>query len=410
MLSARLGGLAGQLIKEAKAHSGLKTLLKKTEKDMESDEKGKSKPSSSAKKSTHKAPYKHKVHEVTRGSTGKPPFPIGDSSGDPKNPGAGVFDRDEGKQGMDLISALAVRAGELPYVEKLASDAELRPDEVYQMASVVNMPVTRFVKQAYADVDDFIDCLKVFRGVPIEKRGGVLAQKILERLRDVGGSMAGGAKNIGKAMVSTPKRRNLTTGFGTATALGLASIPIARSLAKSAPQAGPTEQSIDNMTGGTDPAAQAASEPQLPQAPQGSGTAAAGSSGMSPLIKTLLLGGGAVGLGGGAAMLANRKKKKKEAVAADSRNLAVSVIKKAALNKVAGDLRKNAARILLAHLDKVAGFMPLEKQAQVRVLQSAVASGKPLSVAIKVAYPRLSGEQRGILAGKLCREALCLLT
>ena len=58
------------------------------------------------------------------------------------------------------------------------------------------------------------------------------------------------------------------------------------------------------------------------------------------------------------------------------------------------------------HLDKVASYMSLEKQASLRTVQREVASGRNLSVAIKLAYPTLSGEQRGVLASKLCEAAM----
>jgi hypothetical protein len=38
-------------------------------------------------------------------------------------------------------------------------------------------------------------------------------------------------------------------------------------------------------------------------------------------------------------------------------------------------------------------------------MQREVLAGRPLAHAIKAAYPNLNGEQRGILAATLCKEA-----
>lgn len=61
------------------------------------------------------------------------------------------------------------------------------------------------------------------------------------------------------------------------------------------------------------------------------------------------------------------------------------------------------------HLDKVASHMSLEKQASVRVMQAAIAQGKPLSHAIKLAYPQLNGEQRGILASDMVNNVVAAM-
>ena len=66
-------------------------------------------------------------------------------------------------------------------------------------------------------------------------------------------------------------------------------------------------------------------------------------------------------------------------------------------------------REVVSHLDNVAGHMPLEKQAHVRALQHELTLGKPLAESIKVAYPHLSGEQRGFLASQLVRSVLSSL-
>jgi hypothetical protein len=79
-------------------------------------------------------------------------------------------------------------------------------------------------------------------------------------------------------------------------------------------------------------------------------------------------------------------------------SLGMDAMRRAALKKACDLIRKEAAEVLCRHLDAVAGSMSLEKSAAVRSVQRDIASGKPLAAAIKTAYPRLSGEQRGILA------------
>lgn len=79
---------------------------------------------------------------------------------------------------------------------------------------------------------------------------------------------------------------------------------------------------------------------------------------------------------------------------------------KKAIEKKAADNRKKTAMVLMNHfLDKVAGGLGIDKQASVRMLQAQLALGKPMSYAIKVAYPQLTGEKRGILASKLVKGA-----
>jgi hypothetical protein len=69
-------------------------------------------------------------------------------------------------------------------------------------------------------------------------------------------------------------------------------------------------------------------------------------------------------------------------------------------------LREKSATVLVRFLDKVAAKLPVEKQASVRSLQKGLSENKPLSFAIKEAYPLLEGEQRGMLAMRLVKAAL----
>jgi hypothetical protein len=124
---------------------------------------------------------------------------------------------------------------------------------------------------------------------------------------------------------------------------------------------------------------------------------------MSPAMTALLAGGGAA-LGGGVGYMAGKRKKNRDKQSSDA--FALDVMRRAVIKKACDLQRKAAAKVLCHFLDKTAQVMSLEKSAAVRALQKEVASGKPLSVAIKTAYPTLSGEQRGILATHMVRSAL----
>ena len=80
------------------------------------------------------------------------------------------------------------------------------------------------------------------------------------------------------------------------------------------------------------------------------------------------------------------------------------------IEKTAAFLRqlmvKQAALLTLdSFLTKVADALPVTKRAAFRVMQADLSSGNTLNHAIKVAFPRLSGEQRGALAVNLCKCA-----
>lgn len=83
----------------------------------------------------------------------------------------------------------------------------------------------------------------------------------------------------------------------------------------------------------------------------------------------------------------------------------VAVAKKAIEKRAEYKRKKTAACLMNHYLDKVAAALPVEKQACVRMLQAQLAAGRTISHAIKVAYPKLTGEQRGILTSKLVKSA-----
>jgi hypothetical protein len=67
---------------------------------------------------------------------------------------------------------------------------------------------------------------------------------------------------------------------------------------------------------------------------------------------------------------------------------------------------KQASLLTLdSFLTKVAAALPMAKRAAFRTMQAELSSGNTLSHAIKVAFPRLTGEQRGALAVNFCKCA-----
>jgi hypothetical protein len=67
---------------------------------------------------------------------------------------------------------------------------------------------------------------------------------------------------------------------------------------------------------------------------------------------------------------------------------------------------KQASLLTLdSFLTKVAAALPMSKRAAFRTMQAELSGGNTLSHAIKVAFPRLSGEQRGALAVNFCKCA-----
>lgn len=67
--------------------------------------------------------------------------------------------------------------------------------------------------------------------------------------------------------------------------------------------------------------------------------------------------------------------------------------------------QKAAAALVSCFLDRYVTRLPLEKQAQVRLLQASLVSGQPLSAAVSRAYPYLSREQTAWLTVKIARAA-----
>lgn len=371
---------------------------------------------------------------------------------------------------MSTISGLAKQAADESLVAKLAHDTRITPELVHHLASTVRMTPNAFVKAAYADPADYTIFLKVASGhlkPEMMTKGAALGKlssslmsafKTLKSGAGAAGSAIGGAASSGASTAknaigaATGGATNLTGGvLGASNASGglgkiLQKSPIGGSMAGRAasgatavggvgaagaganalasrpgqvppPDAGPTQQAAAAGANASQPPPAAPKSPTIPPGasqPQGSSTAPGGG-GMNPAAKALIAAGG-VGLGALGAGAVMRKKKKPAAAPSESSQEKVSrdevvegakaVMRKLVIKTAAAQYRKEAADVLCKYLDRVATHMPLEKTASVRTLQSNVAAGKPLSHAIKLAYPTLNGEQRGILATDLVRKAV----
>lgn len=335
-----------------------------------------------------------------------------------------------------LMLAVAAQAAEQPFIEKLASDASISEELIRHLAARCNLAVVPFVKAAYANVDDFLDVLRAAAGVaPLTKTAD---------LKTLLGRFLSNAGQAGKAAIGKPS--TLTSPmFGPSSPQG----GVSGFLAKNAPLGGSRAGRIATLGGGgglatagavnmmgsggggeapkgpvaaavdaaTNPAAQAggaapgapgaapASPGAAPAAPGGSPAAPGGAKGQGA---GKMLGLGAAGLAGGAgvaALINRRRKKSQPAKTASARDLAVASMRRAIVKKAADLYREEAKQTFCTYLDKVAALMPIERTGEIRTIQKEVATGKTLAHAIKVAYPNLIPEKRGILAAEMVRKA-----
>jgi hypothetical protein len=351
---------------------------------------------------------------------------------------------------MNAIAGLAKQAADDMLVEKLASDTQITPDLVRHLAGKVGLSANQFVKLAYQDPADYTVFLKVISGAvhPNALTAGAqtgaltkLAKDLLSKaVKHMGNAASAAGSGVSKAYkgargqsapgseggifgTSTGSNK-VTRAIGSVSPIGgsaagrAATVAGVGGAAAGANEALPGNRFSSKPQGGMansamQAAGQAAKPPQTngaapnpapkPPAPAaGGGAGGSGGEGMSTGKKVAIGGGLAAGaLGAGALM---RKKKKKEVMAMDAqfaKNVMVRVIEK----RAADMMRKEAADTLIGYLDFVASHMTTEKTASVRKLQAAVAEGKPLSHAIKLAYPTLNGEQRGILAVDMVEKA-----
>lgn len=343
----------------------------------------------------------------------------------------------------DPIAGLAKQAADNALLEKLAADTHITPGLVRHLASLINIEPNRFVKLAYADPADYTIFLKVASGaVPWDSlsegaKSGTLVKmardtlgKALTYLKQKGTRAIQGAKGsttetggilgsslpktrVGKMLYDVPGGKSIAgrTAAGGVAATGVGATGYAANEAIpgnrfSSPKGGAAGAG-SGMANGAMPEPPAAPAPNPAAAAGGAqapGAGGAAPGGLSGTQKGLLAGGGlAAGALGVGAMMRNRKKKKE--VMAFDQEFAKRVMIRAIEKRSADEFRKQAAATLIGYLDLVAAKMSTEKTAAVRKLQAAVAEGKPLSHAIKLAYPHLTGEQRGILACDMVEKA-----
>lgn len=332
------------------------------------------------------------------------------------------------------VSGITQEAADTALLQKLASDTGVSQDALMHLAGYARLSPVAFAKAAYADPVGYVAFLKVATGastaaeqvkqamaksakVPallvravqyMGRKGQAAGRALGSAGRTVGKTLGSGAETLtGK---DTAARRAIVGAAGTA-GVGLTTGGLhraTRSTPQPLPQGNPTPAA---QAGGTTPGGSPPSpSPEGQQPAGGSANNPPGRGGMSPRSKALLaVGGVGVGALGAGALLRRRQKKQQQELKMASATLAErgkGIMKKAIAIKVAAFQRKQAADTLVSYLDVVVKHVPLEKSAHVRQLQASVAAGKDLTAAIKVAYPQLTGEERGILASQLVRGAV----
>ena len=358
------------------------------------------------------------------------------------NQGNGVMSTVLPKTGADLIEGIAEDVAQTALVTKLASDVGVTADFVGFMAQCMELPTSAFVKKAYADPKGFESFLRIFVGADQPqahvKVANELVQKIISFLQKGKQGLQGvynkglqGVQAVGEGAINkglrpgggnpnmpfysgAEKTRAGLTALGGGAA-GAGGLGLAAS--KALPGGGTHQAPVAPNTAGADGAqASAAPNPVGPgQAPQMSGTAPTmEGGGMNPKLKALLVAGGLTGAGYGAykgarKVMGKDKKEEQPKVAADHLAKVKRVMMKLANDKIAKINREFSVKAMTTHLDKTASYLPIEKQAAIRTLQKELAAGKDLSYAIKMAYPMLNGEQRGILASQLVRSTIAAL-
>lgn len=328
---------------------------------------------------------------------------------------------------MNAITTFAKQAADNQAAEKLARDTGITPKMVHDMARAVNMSSARFTKLAYDDPQSYTIFLNVLSGrvkVAALTKGagaGKLVQSLLGAMKQVGqaGKAAVGAPNtlkpggifgssapannpvskvLGKSVIggSTAGRATMAGTTG-----GVAGY-VGNGLMGGGKPAGPVEQAAaQGSAAATAPKPQASPMPGAGATPSPEqSTNPQGAGGMSTGAKVGL---GAAGVGAGIGAGALMRKKKKTVQASDNVASIAKQVMRDLIEKKAAEMHRNN---FCTFLDTVVKHMPLEKSAAVRTIQSEVAKGKPIAQAIKVAYPHLNGDARGILASDLVRRAV----
>lgn len=279
------------------------------------------------------------------------------------------------KTALDYFTDLAV--GESLAV-KLARDLRLDPSLVHDLAARSGASTASFVDTAYQAPGPFVSLLKAASdqgadlpalyqgflrtsGVKMDKTAGLASNDATLAL--TGGLSAPFATDTG----------NRTEAFGRGSLMGMGGTIGAQ-----------LGHGLGVSLGGQDAVPMAGGTPK------------------QVLIRQLatLVGGGA-GVLGTRALLGKpswKKPKEEPKVANDMLVKVAEIIQR-------GMRKKAAAKTMVSFLDTLAARLPLTKAAGVRSIQKDVSAGRPLAQAIKQAYPTLTGEQRGILAHKLCSLA-----
>lgn len=334
---------------------------------------------------------------------------------------------------MSRVHQLAEKAFELVELKKLSRAVELPEPLVNFMAQCAGMSCSGLAKAASANPRDFTDLFQVLRGdihpsqIKTAAPGGAV-QNFLQLLRAKGSGALEGAKAFAQKLMG--KGPGEVQGFlpGMADSVkGPGMMERAGRIAFGAPKAGPALSGGEQLGrgallgGGGGIAAGMGLEnamsgspkpPAPPMSPGGSpsgptpppGSPPGGGGGGSGINPALAAGGGALAGGGVMAAMMGRRKKKDEKIAS-----AHIIITRQLLGNVVSKVRqKQAAAALSNTIDVLAKALPIEKTAALRTVQASVSRGEPLAYAIKVAYPHMTGEQRGSFALQLCRAATAL--
>src|ERR1019366_1220376 len=128
----------------------------------------------------------------------------------------------------DNVNLLAQRAGEIPYVEKLAADAETNHEAIYQMAAFMRMPVVDFVKTAYADPEQFTAFLGALHGIKLTpqmlKKAMTKRAGLLSGLSTAINYMKGKAGDLYKGVKGLPEAYNTAANTGKGISGGIDSL------------------------------------------------------------------------------------------------------------------------------------------------------------------------------------------
>jgi hypothetical protein len=318
---------------------------------------------------------------------------------------------------MTVLSTLAAAAADRTLVEKLAEDSGFAARAGRGPGREDREPAARRLRQAGVRRPG-----RLRRPAEAgDRQSGKLTRAWRRRPNLVLRMLGNAAKHMGKGLgnaaeAATGKDTNVgraAVGGLAASGAGLGASGAAKMMGGAAAKANPAAQAAGpggsaGSGGGAQnapsPAASSSSRrssprsrPRRPRSPKPGGIGLGGAAAIGA-------GGAAVGAGG--AMLAGRRKKQQQP--SSRRRPRTSSSPPWAGGREEGGANSSgceAATGLCRYLDVVAAKMPLEKSASVRVLQAEVGRGRDLVDAVKVAYPTLSGEQRGVLAYEIVKTA-----